>query len=122
MQDQEAEQLWELAGYDGENSPHRLKIENSAEQLNGKQVVMLLAMDIRTMYSDGVDINVNPGGITLNFTQTAVGGKQLPVGRIGMSLDQATMVYKTLEQALLRSKYLNGPNGLPPSTGKQSID
>lgn len=120
MQDQEAVQLWELAGYDGDNSPHKLKMDNTAaELLNGKQIVMLMAMDARTMYSDGIDINVNPGGITLNFTQTAADGKQLPVGRIGMSHQQATMVYKTLEQALLRARYMQGPSGLPPSSDDQ---
>jgi hypothetical protein len=123
MQDQEAVQLWELAGYDGDNSPHKVKMDNGmAELLNGKQVVMLMAMDMRTMYSDGVDINVNPGGMTLNFTQTAAGGKQMPVGRIGMSHEQAAMVYKTLEQALLRAKYMGGPSGLPPAgDGKPNL-
>ncbi len=120
MQDQEAVQLWELAGYDGDNSPHKLKIDsNTADLLQNKQMVMLLAMDVRTMYSDGVDINVNPGGITLNFTQTAGQGKQLPVGRIGMSHDQAALVLKTLEQALLRAKYMNHPHGLPPTSQDQ---
>src|ERR1700712_4992722 len=53
MQDQEAVQLWELAGYDGDNSPHKTKLEaNAAAILQGKQMVMLLAMDVRTMYSD----------------------------------------------------------------------
>lgn len=116
MQDQEAVQLWELAGYDGDNSPHKVKLDTStAEMLNNKQVVMLLAMDMRTMYSDGVDININPGGITMNFTQVAGNGKQQPVGRIGMSYEQASMVMKTLEQALLRAKYMRGPQGLPPA-------
>lgn len=120
MQDQEAVQLWELAGYDGD-SPHKIKLDGTtADLLQNKQMVMLLAMDVRTMYSDGIDINVNPGGITLNFTQVAGNGKQVPVGRIGMSHDQATMVLKTLEQALLRAKYLNKPHGLQPGSDSPS--
>lgn len=113
MQDQEAVQLWELAGYDGDNSPHKTKLEtNAAAFLQNKQTVMLLAMDLRTMYSDGVDININPAGLTLNFTQTTGDAQHLPVGRIGMSYDQATKVLQTLEQALLRAKYLQHPKRL----------
>jgi transcriptional regulator with XRE-family HTH domain len=112
MQDQEAVQLWELAGYDGD-SPHKGRIEaNMSSMLQNKQTVMLLAMDMRTMYSDGVDININQAGLTLNFTQTAGDGQHMPVGRIGMSYEQATEVMKTLEQALLRAKYLKHPRRL----------
>jgi len=114
MRDQEAVQLWELAGYDGDDSPHKVRIDETATAtLNSKQLVMLLAMDVRTMYSDGVDINVNQAGITLNFTQTAGNNQRLPVGRIGMSYDQAEQVVKTLEQALLKAKYMRGPQALP---------
>ncbi|MGH7240867.1 MAG: helix-turn-helix domain-containing protein [Candidatus Saccharimonadales bacterium] len=116
MQDQEAVQLWELAGYDGNDSPHKVKLEtNTAAMLQNKQTVMLLAMDMRTMYSDGVDININPAGVTLNFTQTTGDNQRAPVGRIGMSYEQATLVMKTLEQALLRAKYLGPQHRLPGS-------
>jgi hypothetical protein len=114
MQDQEAVQLWELAGYDGEASPHKFRIEeNTAAAFHNKQMVMLLAMDMRTMYSDGVDISINQAGVTLNFTQSANNNQRLPVGRIGMSFEQANQVLKTLETALLKAKYLNHPLGLP---------
>jgi transcriptional regulator with XRE-family HTH domain len=114
MHDQEAVKLWELAGYDGENSPHKNKLDAStASLLQSKQMVMLLAMDVRTMYSDGVDININQAGLTLNFTQTTGDGQHVPVGRIGMSYDQAAQVMKTLEQAMLRAKYLQHPKRLP---------
>jgi transcriptional regulator with XRE-family HTH domain len=114
MQDQEAVQLWELAGYDSEASPHKFRLEEAASAaFNNKQMVMLLAMDVRTMYSDGVDININQAGVTLSFTQTAGNNQRHPVGRIGMSYEQAHQVLKTLEQALLKAKYMNGPQGLP---------
>lgn len=112
MQDQEAVQLWELAGYDGNTSPHKLRIEDLASGPN-KQLIMLMAMDMRTMYSDGVDITVNQAGVTLNFTQAANGTQRIPVGRIGMSFEQAAQVAKTLESALLKAKYMSGPHGLP---------
>ncbi|HWT55515.1 MAG TPA: helix-turn-helix transcriptional regulator [Candidatus Microsaccharimonas sp.] len=114
MHDQEAVQLWELAGYDGNESPHKIKLENNpAAMLQNKQMVMLLAMDVRTMYSDGVDININPAGVTMSFSQTTGDNQRVPVGRIGMSYEQATLVVKTLEQALLRAKYLGSQHRLP---------
>jgi transcriptional regulator with XRE-family HTH domain len=121
MQDQEAVQLWELAGYDGDNSPHRQKIEaNTAAMFQNKQMVMLLAMDMRTMYSDGIDITINQAGLTLNFTQTTGENQQTAVGRIGMSYDQAVEVMKTLEQALLRAKYLKHQRQLPGQSSDDS--
>lgn len=113
MHDQEAVQLWELAGYDGDASPHKIKFEDATNLANNKQLVMLLAMDVRTMYSDGLDVNISPAGLTLSFTQTAGNNQRLPVGRIGMSYDQAAQVFKTLEEALLKAKYMNKPHGLP---------
>jgi hypothetical protein len=86
---------------------------SNAQVFHNKQLVMLMAMDMRTMYSDGLDININQAGLTLNFTQTAANNQHAPVGRIGMSYEQAASVLKTLEQALLRAKYLNRPQGLP---------
>lgn len=120
MQDHEAVQLWELAGYDGDTSPHRIKSESKSPILHDKQMVMLLAMDMRTMYSDGVDININQAGLTLNFTQTNSNSQQVPVGKIGMSYVQATQVMKTLEQALLRAKYLSHQQHLPESSKENS--
>ena len=113
MQDQEAVQLWELAGYEGEASQHKFRIEDVTNAANNKQMVMLLAMDMRTMYSDGLDVNIDHAGLTLNFTQTGANNQRMPVGRIGMSYDQAAHVLKTLEEAMLKAKYMNRPHGLP---------
>jgi transcriptional regulator with XRE-family HTH domain len=112
VHDNEAVQLWELAGYDqpgidGQGIPGEYK---------GKPVLLVLATDIRTMYSDGVHVSVDKSGVTLDFTQAAPGAQQgrVPVARVGMSMDQAQQVLKTLEQALLRARYMKGPKGLPP--------
>ena len=111
--DQEAVQMWELADYDGE-LPEQIRPEPSF-QPGTKPVVMLLALDMRTIYSDGLDINCGEAGLTLNFTQTA-GRRALPTpaARIGMSYEQARQVLVNLEKALLRAQYLRGPRALPP--------
>lgn len=107
MQDNEAVQLWELAGY--ENHGDKLSLPN---ELSGKPLMLLLAVDVRTMYSDGVQISANGSGVTMNFTQ----GKGVPVAKVGMSREQAEAVVQSLQTALLKSKYMDGPRLLPPST------
>lgn len=114
MQDQEAVQLWELAGYD---DPKQSQFTNLQDELkaNGKPVVMLLAMDMRTMYSDGLDIIVNKAGLTLSFTQSSGKGQQMPVARIGMSLEQAENTVKLLQKAILQGRFGPTDKHLPPS-------
>jgi hypothetical protein len=119
MRDQEATQLWELAGYDA-------PIEENAQIIDGtpnqKQVIMLLALDARTVYTDGVDINCNQAGVTFTFTQSSGPAQATPVARLGMSYEQASLVSQTLQTALLQAKYLRGPKSLPPTAenGKPS--
>lgn len=110
MQDNEAVQLWELAGYEDRTDKFQLPGD-----MAGKPLLVLMAMDVRTMYSDGVQITANGGGVTMNFTHGAP-GKAMPVARVGMSREQAEAVLQTLQTALLKSKYMDGPRQLPPST------
>lgn len=118
--DSQALQLWEQANYDGE-IPEQIRPEGADQQFTAKQVVMLVGFDSRTMYSDGLDVIWNQAGVTLNFTQTSSPNQNLPVARVGMSYDQAERVLNTLQQAMLRAKYLPNTKLLPPpnSTDKQ---
>jgi hypothetical protein len=61
-----------------------------------------------------VDITAGSAGVTLNFTQAAGKGQTTPVGRIGMSLEQAERVAKTLQLAILKARQANDPKQLPP--------
>ena len=114
VQDREAVQLWELADYDSD-LPEMLKARLDPEGAAGRPMLMLLAVDVRTMYSDGLEVSVNPAGVTMNFTQTVNQSQMAPVARVGMSHDQAKQVIRALEQALLRAKYLSNTKLLPPS-------
>jgi hypothetical protein len=114
MPNQEAIQLWELAGYDGD-MPDQLRPSDEANPI-GKSVVMLLALDMRTVYTDGVDIDTNQSGLTMNFIQGSGEGRTVPVARLGMSYDQAEQVLHKLQAALLKAKYMKGPKVLPPPT------
>jgi transcriptional regulator with XRE-family HTH domain len=113
VQDREAVQLWELAEYESD-MPEEIKLDNQAGQLGGKPMVMLLAIDVRTMYSDALEVTTNPAGVTLSFSQTVGQSQQAPVARVGMSHQQAEQVIRTMQQALLRAKYLGSNKLLPP--------
>lgn len=115
IQDQEAVQLWELAGYDG-GVPDKLRPGDEL-QLGAKNMVMLLALDMRTIYTDGLELDETDAGLTLNFTQVSAKQQTTPVARLGMSYDQAEQVIADLQQAVLRHKYYKGPRRLPPTIG-----
>lgn len=108
VKDREAVQLWESADYDSE-LPDSIRSDD-------KSTVMLLALDPRTIYSDGLDVVINPAGVTLNFTQSNLQNQPMPIARVGLSHQQAELVVKTLEQALLHARYNGGSKLLPPPT------
>lgn len=115
LQDQEAVQLWELAGYDGD-LPEKIGAPEEAVQA-AKSLVMLLAIDVRTLYSDALDIEPTKTGLTLSFKQSiGINKTAVPIARIGLSYDQAEQIVIQLQQALLHHKYNNGPKQLPPHT------
>ena len=118
VKDREAVQLWELANYDSD-MPEEIRLTDDITQLSGKQVVMLLAVDMRTVYSDGLDVTVNPAGVTLNFTQAQNQTQTNSVARVGMSHQQAELVIQTMQRALLHAKY-SGRKMLPPPDTKNS--
>jgi transcriptional regulator with XRE-family HTH domain len=111
MHDNEAVRVWELAGYDdGQNDRQGF----FADASSARSTMVVLAMDMRTQYTDGVQIDVTPGGVTMCFTQ----GKGQPVARVGMSSEQAEVVLRTLQTALLKKTYLGTRPLLPPSVDR----
>ena len=113
MKDHEAVQLWELAGYDGE-VPEQIR-PSSDVNVDHKNVVMLLAMDVRTVYTDHLEVATNHAGVTLSFAQTTASNKTAPVARLGMSYEQAIQVVNNLQLALLKAKYQPDTKFLPPA-------
>ena len=112
MEDQDALNLWTLAGYDTDD----LIVEDSDPLLGSglpRSVIMLMAIDQRTLYSDSLDIHYSGNGLVLNFKQSAGKKQSVSVASLGMSYEQAEQVLDTLQKVLLRHKYLKGPKGLP---------
>jgi hypothetical protein len=112
MPNLEAVQLWELAGYNGD-MPEQLRPTDEVQTAT-KNVVMLLALDIRTVYTDGLEVDTNQSGVTMNFSQKSGQDHPMPIARLGMSYEQAEQVLQKLQNALLKAKYLRGPKVLPP--------
>ena len=118
VKDREAVQLWELAEYDSD-MPDEIRADHDPHQ-GVKPMVMLLALDVRTMYSDGMDVVVTPAGVTLHFNQTTSPSQMAPIAKIGMSQQQAELVIQTMQQALLHAKYNGGARLLPPPKADQA--
>jgi transcriptional regulator with XRE-family HTH domain len=112
----QAVELWEMAGYDQGNNNLGTFHAIQEELQSGKPILMLMALDMRTMYSDSVHITINNEGVVMQFGQMNGNKTPTPVSRVGMSITQAENVLNTLQQALLHAKYLGGPKMLPPPT------
>jgi hypothetical protein len=107
----EAVELWEWAGYGSSSNAAKMQ---TIEQQAKAAATIVVALDVRAVYSDGMNVTANESGIILQFTQS--GSQQLPVARIGMSYEQAERVVRCLEQTLLRHTYSPKLPPLPPGT------
>ena len=109
--DHSAAQLWDMAGYD--QTPEEAAVIEEA-MAAAKQLIMVLATDARTLYTDGMQIDCNKNGIQLTFTQTTLQNKVLPVSRVGMSYEQADEVMRALAVALTYARFGQKQPLLPP--------
>lgn len=108
MQDDEAAGLWQLAGYDQPMG------DESEPTPNNKTMVMIMAVDPRVVYSDGVQVVANGSGVIMNFAQGTGTPQALVTARVGMSREQAAMVLQALQNALQP----RAPKQLPPTTNQ----
>ena len=115
IRDDEAVKLWEMAGYDHDERSNDPQTPNGTKQ----PVLMVLGLDSRIVYSNGVHVSADPSGVVMSFMQYADPTQQaVAVSRVGMSREQAEQVLETLQQALLRDKYASGPKSLPAPQAK----
>ena len=117
IEDQDAINLWTLAGYDVND----LLIEDNDPMVSqmATNIIMLLALDTRTHYTDALDIHYDERGLIMDFKQSAGQKQPLSVAKLGMSYAQAQKVYETLQSVLLRAKYLSGPKQLSKGSSKE---
>lgn len=103
IQEDDAAHLWRLAGYD---QPQQ---DGDNDIQNGRTMVMIMAVDPRIIYSDGVQVTANASGVVINFMQGVGTQHAMTTSRIGMSREQTVGLIHTLQQALERSS----PRQLP---------
>lgn len=114
MQDDEAASFWRLAGYDPNMRKHEQ--EDDEEEMiediaSGKSGVLVMAIDPRVMYSDGVQVGANASGVVISFAQNIGAQQPLITARVGMSREQARTVINVLQGALDRSEPSQLPEG-----------
>lgn len=107
VQDDDAASLWRLAGYEQPSDGN-----DTADVQNGRTMVMIMAVDPRIIYSDGVQVTANASGVVLNFMQGMGTPQAMTTSRVGMSREQAMGLVSTLRQALEQSspRQLPAPN------------
>jgi transcriptional regulator with XRE-family HTH domain len=118
MRDDEAAGLWQLAGYD-QSHVHSQDTHDDVSS-NGRATILVMAVDPRVIYSDGVQVSANRNGVILSFSQANGGQAPLTTARIGMSREQAQAVMQTLQEALVRSEPRQLPGAVDGKKDEQS--
>lgn len=120
MQDDDAANLWHLAGYEQPREDERDHIHDDMSQ--NRAGVLVMAIDPRIIYSDSMHVNASPTGVILSFAQTAGGQQPLVTARVGMSREQARSVIRTLQAALDKTEQRQLPQGKGSITEADSPD
>jgi len=117
MRDDEAASLWQLAGYD-QPRPH--DHDTNDDSSNSRSAILVMAVDPRIIYSDGVQVTASNNGVVVSFSQASGTPNNLTTARIGMSREQAYAVIRTMQDALSRSEPRQLPGGRLPQDDEQS--
>lgn len=141
--DEQAERLWQLAGYAGDPDIDEFvsgNLEDSNEEMaeNGlppglKQLPGVISMGIsvadpRVVYTDLAKVEINDFGVIMNFHQLggAPDAKPLAVAKVGMSREHAERIIKLLQTTLAQYDAQSQQRMLPsakqpiPKTTKKS--
>jgi transcriptional regulator with XRE-family HTH domain len=126
MQDDEAAGLWQLAGYDQPRShDHDFSSNNNDEQSPANRnntAVLVMAVDPRIVYSDGIQVTASNRGVIMTFSQASGTPQSLSTARVGMSREQAYAVIQTLQDALDRSEPRQLPGGSNSTNTSQQTE
>lgn len=122
--DEEADELWRLAGYDELVEESQFFSNSELENIAGKKTIMVNPQDARIVYTDMVQVMVNNFGVVVNFLQSAgTSDKPLAVSRIGMSKEHAKSVIEVLQRTIDQADELqhktNTPKQLPANAQQQ---
>lgn len=110
MPEDDAAILWRLAGYEVPRDDQQEDPQDDGP-LGNRAGVLVMAIDPRIIYTDGMHVNAGPNGVVLSFAQMSGSQQPLVTARVGMSREQARSIIKTLQGALDRTE----PRRLPPA-------
>ena len=117
MQDDDADKLWRLAGYEKPTTEDDI---TQNDDLAGRGPgLLVMAFDPRVIYSDSLHVNATPSGVVLSFGQSSIPQQHLTTARVGMSREQARNVIRILQGALDRSELRQSP---APSVQSESVE
>jgi transcriptional regulator with XRE-family HTH domain len=98
LKEDEATNLWELAGYEKVDDAMAMSIDESGDVKNS---VMVMPVDARIAYTDMAHVVANQHGVVVNFMQTNGPGNQpMVVSRLGMSREHAQSLVELLQRTL----------------------
>lgn len=109
--DDDAATIWRLAGYDEPRENHQDYVQDDIP--GGRAGVMIMAIDPRIIYTDGVHVNASQTGVVLSFAQMNGSQQPLVTARVGMSREQARSVISNLQGALDRTEQRQLPSPRP---------
>jgi transcriptional regulator with XRE-family HTH domain len=105
IEETEADELWELAGYQVESQNDGAKMTKSDDN---QTMNINLPDDLPILYTDMVNVVSNKYGVVFNFVQgVGPNGQPTVVSRVGMSHDHAKSVLEVLQKSLERPKDKN---------------
>ncbi|HEX8762945.1 MAG TPA: helix-turn-helix transcriptional regulator [Candidatus Saccharimonadales bacterium] len=105
MHEDEASVLWRLAGYEPPAVQDRERDrDRDNDESSTRSAVLVMAVDPRVIYSDGVQVTASPNGVVVSFSQASGTSNMLTTAKIGMSREQAYAVISTLQDAMNRSE------------------
>lgn len=115
MREDEAASLWQLAGYERPHSQSEQHDSNDDSSQHNRSAILVMAVDPRVIYSDGVHVTAGNNGVVIAFSQASGTPNSLTTARIGMSREQAYAVIRTLQDALTRSEPRQLSDGSKPA-------
>lgn len=96
LTEDQAQDLRDLAG----DTPDFKDSLPLLDDIMSKQVMMLLPVDNRIVYTDSMQATVNDNGVVLQFMQQVNNGQPVPVSKIGMSRQHAERIIEVLQNTL----------------------
>jgi transcriptional regulator with XRE-family HTH domain len=109
--DDEAVQLWEMAGYTTNKTP--------ASRMTNSDTISAPDRDQKILYSDVVDVMVNNHGVVMNFMQSGPSKDVQVVTRVGMSREHAKSVLRILQITLSQTDNAQ-PYKIPSTDNKDA--